>query len=162
MAVNAIGALSAYTYQNTLTQTGSASQALSQALAASQAQADQVSALFGTSSSADSFLAQSGTGGLAALTYSAASGSASGSSSGIGTDALQALLGATSQTSSLFTNSDGQPSSAAMLAPSAAAALARYTYDQSQNHTATTAQTAAQAIASGQQSLLSSGLNLFA
>jgi hypothetical protein len=156
MAVNAIGALSAYTYQNTLTQTGSASQALSQALAASQAQADQVSALFGTSSSADSFLAQSGTGGLAALTYSAAT------DSGTGTDALQALLGATSQTSSLFTNSDGGPSSAALLAPSAAAALARYTYDQSQNHTATSAQTAAQAIASGQQSLLASGLNLFA
>lgn len=157
MAVNAIGALSAYAYQNTLAQTGSASQALSQALAASKAQADQVSSLFGNASSTDSFLAQTGNSGLAALTYSASA------ASGTGADAIQALLGSqTSNPSSLFTNSDGQPSSAAMLSPSAAAALARYTYDQSQNHTASSAQTAAQAIASGQQSLLASGLNLLA
>jgi hypothetical protein len=162
MNVNAIGALSAYTYQNTLAQTGSASQALSQALAASQSQADDMSSLLSSVGSVDPLTALSGSSGmesLSALTY------ASSAASGNGSDALQAMLGTrspTSSLSSLFSGTDGLSMSAALLSPSTTEALVRYTYDQSQNHTASAAQTAAQAIASGQQTLMTSTLNLLA
>jgi hypothetical protein len=166
MNVNATGALSSYTYQSTLAQTGSASQALSQALAASQSQVDQASSIFGSTGQGDALsalAASSGLSALSSLTYSAAS--ASGSSS----DALQALLGSSSSTSSLsslFDTSGGQSMSVAMLSPSSAEALVRYAYDQSNNKSSSTAPattpTITQLIASGQQTLLSSGLNLLA
>lgn len=165
MNVNATGALSSYTYQSTLAQTGSASQALSQALTASQSQVDDLSSLFSNSGQGASLAALSASSGLAALsslTYSATT------ASGNGTGALQALLGSTSTTSTLstlFTTTGGQSLSVAMLSPSAAEALVRYTYDQSQsqNQAATSnTQTTAQLIASGKQTLLTSGLNLLA
>src|SRR5664279_5689380 len=162
MNVNATGALSSYTYQSTLTQTGSASQALSQALAASQSQVDEMSSLFGSTGQGDSqasLIANSGLAALSTLTYSAAA------ASGNGSDALQALLGSSSSTSSLsslFSTTGGKSMSVAMLAPSAAEALVRYTYDQSQNQTApatatnatTASPTTAQLIASGKQTIL--------
>ncbi|MBI1751158.1 MAG: hypothetical protein HY014_12615 [Acidobacteria bacterium] len=158
MNVNGLGALSAYTYQSALTQTGSANQALSQALSASQAQINDLSALFSSTGSEDPLAGLSGASGLSglnALSYSTAS------SLGQDSAALQALLGSTSPTaslSSLFSASDGLSVSASVLAPDATAALVRYTYDQSQNHSASLGQ----ALASGQQTLLSSGLNLLA
>jgi len=162
MNVNAVGALSAYTYQSALAQTGNSSQALGQALAASQAQATDMSALFSSGSGSDPMAALGAGSGRAALnTLTYATAAASGS----GADALQALLGSsapTSSLSSLFSSSDGLSLSAAVLSPSATEAMVRYTYDQSQNHSTSSAQTAAQAIASGQQTLLSSGLNLLA
>lgn len=165
MNVNATGALSSYTYQSTLTQTGSASQALSQALAASQSQVDEMSSLFGSTGQGDSqasLIAGSSPAALSTLTYSAAA------ASGNGADALQALLGsssASSSLSSLFSTTGGQSMSVAMLSPSAAEALVRYTYDQSQGQSAaatTNTPTTAQLIASGKQTLLTSGLNLLA
>ena len=171
MNVNAVGALSSYTYQSTLAQTGSAGQALSQALAASKAQVDQASSIFGNTGQGDALTALTASSGLSALSYSASA--ASGSTS----DVLQALLGtsssssaSTSSLSSLFSTSGGQSVSAAMLSPDATAALARYTYNQSQTSaspTATTSSSSAtptitQLIASGQQALLSSTLNLLA
>lgn len=131
MDVNGLGGLVAYTYQKALSQTGSPDQALSQALSASQAQIDDLSSLFSSTGSEDS------------------------------QTALQALLGSSSPTaslSSLFSSPDGLSVSASVLAPDATAALVRYTYDQSQNPTASLSQ----ALASGQQALLSSGLNLLA
>ena len=170
MNVNAIGALSSYTYQSTLAQTGSASQALSQALAASQSQVDEASSIFSSGGQGDALTALAASSGLSALSslsYSAAT--ASGNSS----DALQAVLGssassstATSSLSSLFSTSGGQSLSVAMLSPSAAEALVRYTYDQSNNKSSSTAPattpTITQLIASGQQTLMSSSLNLLA
>jgi len=162
MNVNTIGALSAYAYQNTLAQTGSTSQALSQALAASKAQVDSVTSMLSSMGPVDPLAALSGNSGmeaLSALTYS--SSAASGNSA----DALQALLGSnasTSSLSSLFSGSDGLSMSAALLSPSTTEALVRYTYDQSQNYSASSAQTTAQAIASGQQTLMTSTLNLLA
>ncbi|WLT31358.1 hypothetical protein [Geothrix sp. PMB-07] len=158
MNVNGLGALSAYTYQSTLSQTGSADLALSQALAASQSQVNDLSSLFASAGSEDPLAALIGTSGLSgmnALSYSTAS------SPGKGSEALQALLGSsapTSSLSSLFSNSDGLSVSAAILAPETTAALMRYTYDQSQNHSASLSQ----ALESGQQTLLASGLNLLA
>jgi hypothetical protein len=168
MDMNATGALSSYTYQSTLTQSGSASQALNQALAASRSQVDEMSSLYNNSGQEDplaSLAASSGLAALSSLTYSAAA------ASGTGADALQALLGSSSATSSLtslFSTTGAQSMSVAMLSPVAAEALVRYTYDQSQSQNqaaaaATTAtQTTAQLIASGKQTLLTSGLNLLA
>lgn len=159
MNVNAIGALSAYTYQNTLAQTGSSSQAMSQALAVSQSQADDMSSVLSSLGSMDSQTALSGSSGieaLSALTYSA---------TGKGPDALQALLGSSSPAnngSSLFSNSDAMPMSAAVMSPGTMAALVRYTYDQSQNHTSSAPQTTSQAVTSAQQALMASSLNLLA
>jgi hypothetical protein len=166
MNVNATGALTSYTYQNILSQTGSTSQALSQALAASQSQIDQASSLFGSTDQADpltTLAASSGLSALSSLTYSAVA------ASGNGSDALQAMLGTSSSTSSLsalFTTSSGQSTSVAKLSPSAAEALVRYTYEQGQNKSGSTAPattpTITQLIASGQQTLMASGLNLLA
>jgi hypothetical protein len=164
MNVNGIGALSSYTYQSTLAQSGSASQALSQALAASQSQVDDLSSLFNNSGQGASLGASSGLTALSSLTYSATT------ASGNGTDALQALLGSnatTSTLSTLFTTTGGQSLSVAMLSPNAAEALVRYTYDQSQSQSqsqsaSSNTQTTAQLIASGKQTLLTSGLNLLA
>lgn len=158
MDVNGLGGLVAYTYQKALTQTGSADQALNQALSASQAQVNDLNSLFSSAGSADPLAAlssASGLGELNALSYSTASPLGQDSA------ALQALLGSSSPTaslSSLFSGTDGLPVSASVLAPDATAALVRYAYDQSQNPTASLNQ----ALASGQQALLSSGLNLLA
>jgi len=158
MSVNAIGALSAYTYQSTLAQTGSSNQALSQALAASQSQASDMSSLLSSLGATDPFATLSASSGLEAmsgLTYSAAAGK--------GASAVLAQLGTqSSSAASIFSGSDGLSVSAAVMSPSATEALVRYTYDQSQNHTASSAATASQAIASGQQTLFASTLNLLA
>ena len=53
MDVNGIGALSSYAYQTALTKTGSASQALTQAMAAGQSQAADVGALLASAGSVD-------------------------------------------------------------------------------------------------------------
>ncbi|GLH74309.1 hypothetical protein GETHLI_28110 [Geothrix limicola] len=162
MNVNAMGALSAYTYQSALTQTGSTNQALSQALAASQAQVNDLNSLFSSDGAIDPLASLSGASALqdmSTLTYSAAAASGNGST------ALQALVNAQgSNLGSLFSSSDSLSVSEAVLSPSTAEALARYAYDQSQNQTASTAQTsaqtAAQAVASGQQALFNSSLDL--
>ena len=68
MDMNVSSALTAYAYQSTLTQTGSPSQALSQALAASQSQVASVTALWTGAGSADAFTALAGSSGTQALT----------------------------------------------------------------------------------------------
>lgn len=147
-----ISGLSTYTYQATLQQTGSASQALTQALAASKSQADLVGALFQSSGSQETPASAFTSPGLASLAYTTSAGAGSGS------DLLQSLLaGAGSSLSGLFA-SEGQSLSSAMASPSAAAALARFAYSQGQNPATLAQQTAA----SGQQSLLQSGLSLLA
>lgn len=160
MNVNAIGALSAYTYQNTLAQTGSSNQALSQALAATQSQAGDMTSLLSSLGATDPFAtlnASSSLEALSALTYSASAASGQGPSA-----VLAQLRTQSSSATSLFSGTDGLSLSAAVMSPSATEALVRYTYDQSQNHTASAATTASQAIASGQQSLMASTLNLLA
>lgn len=150
--MNVTSALSAYAYQSTLTQTGSASQALTQALVAGQSQVAQTGALLG---SVDPLTALSGSDnqGLLSLAYGSAA------SSGNGPGAIQAMLTTLSGgTSALLPSTDGLPVSAAALAPSTTAALVRYAYDQSQNPS-TFAQ---QAATVAQQSVLTSGLNLLA
>ena len=147
-----ISGLSAYTYQATLQQTGSTGQALNQALAASQSEADMVGSLFGSTGTQDPLVGAFATPELASLTYtfSAAGGNSS--------DPLQSLLsGAGSSLSDLFSSSSPSLTSA-MVSPATAAALARYAY--SQNQTPTTL--AQQATASAQQSLLQSGLSILA
>jgi len=53
MELNAIGSLSAYTYQNTLNQTGSPSRAMAQNLASGQSQVADVVTLLGQEGSTD-------------------------------------------------------------------------------------------------------------
>ncbi|HEY3401104.1 MAG TPA: hypothetical protein VGK03_10775 [Geothrix sp.] len=156
MDMNVAGALSAYTYQSTLAQTGSASQALTQALATSQSQVGQASALLAGAGSLDGATALAGGSGVQALASLAYSASAA---SGNGPEALQAMLATLGGgTSALSSTSDSLPLSAAILSPSTTEALVRYAYDQSQNP-----KNAEQlAITAGQQALLTSGLNLTA
>jgi hypothetical protein len=156
MDVNVAGALTAYTYQSTLAQTGSASQALTQALAASRSELNATSTLLDNGPSVDAFASLAGSTGSQALTSLAYSTAAA---SGNGADAIKSLLSSLNGgVSALLPTSEGMPASAALLSPSTASALVRYAYDQSQNP----ANTAAKAAASGQQALLSSGLNLLA
>lgn len=154
MDMNGIGALSAYTYQSSLAQTGNSKQALAQALTAVQSQVASTATLLGGSGTMDPLAAAVGASGsqsLTSLIYTTAA------STGAGSSALQAMLSSMgNSTSALFAPSDALPSSAALLAPKAAAALARYAYDQSQNPDALAKQTATLA----QQYLQSSGLNL--
>ena len=156
MDVNVAGALSAYTYQSTLAQTGSASQALTQGLAAGQAQVAQANALLASAGSLDATTALAGGSGIQALASLAYSASAA---SGNGPEALQAMLASLGGGTSAFSaTSDSVPMSTAVLSPSTAEALVRYAYDQSQNP-----KHAEQlAITAGQQALLTSGLNLTA
>jgi hypothetical protein len=156
MDVNAVGALSAYTYQTALTQTGSASQALTQALASGQSQAAQTGALLASAGSLDPASLLAGGSSSQALTSLAYSASAA---SGNGPEAIQAMLASLGGgTSGLLPTADSLPVSAAALTPGATQALVRYAYDQSQDP-----QTAEQlAITAGQQALLSQGLNLLA
>lgn len=156
MDINAISALSAYTYQGALTQSGSAPQALTQALASGQSQAANVRDLLASAAATETLASLAGGSGaqaLASLAYSASESAGTGPAS---VQALLATLGTGS--SALLTTSTSLPASTAGLAPSAIEALARYAYDQSQNPTHTIAQTAA----AGQQALLASGLNLLA
>ena len=147
-----VSGLSTYTYQSTLQQTGSASQALSQALTASKSQADLVGSLFGSTGTQDPLTGAFASPDLASLTYTTSAAAGSGS------DLLQSLLaGSGSSLAGLF-SSGGQSLTSAMVSPSAAAALARFAYDQSQNPATLTQQ----ATASAQQSLLQSGLSLLA
>jgi hypothetical protein len=156
MDINAISALSAYTYQSALTQSGSAAQALTQSLSLAQSQSASVGGLLASAGSVDPLAALAGgseTQALASLAYSASE------ASGTGSESVQALLAALGTGSSaLLTTSTALPTSAVGLSPSATEALARYAYDQSQNPTHTIAQTAA----AGQQALLASTLNLLA
>lgn len=137
MDFNGMAALSAFTYRSTLSRTGDATQALQQALSASQAQVAGVNPLLaGASSEAQD--------PLYALS--------------VGAQNLSFLGTQGSTPTSLFTRSDNLPTSAALLAPSAAVALARYAYDQTQ-----APQTASQmAQASVQQARLTTGLDLLA
>ena len=156
MDVNAVGALSAYTYQTALTQTGSASQALTQALASGQSQAAQTGALLASAGSLDPASLLAGGSNSQALTSLAFAASAA---SGNGPEAIQAMLASLGGgTSGLLPTADSLPVSAAALTPGATQALIRYAYDQSQDP-----QTAEQlAISAGQQALMSQGLNLLA
>ena len=132
MDVNAAGALSAYAYQTTLAQTGSASQALAKGMSAAQSQAADTSALLSSAGASDPALADA---------------------------AVQSMLASMSSSSSvLFASSDKSPLSAAALNPGAAEALARYAYDQSADPK-TGAQLAA---AAAKQALQSTGLDLLA
>ena len=154
MDVNAVGALGAYAYQTTLAQGGSASQALTQALAAGQSQAAQTGALLASAGSLDSTSLLAGGSNSQALTSLAYSASAA---SGNGPEAIQAMLASLGGgTSGLLPTADSLPVSAAALTPGATEALVRYAYDQSSNPQAAEQQ----AIAAGQQALLSTGLNL--
>ena len=156
MDMNVSSALTAYAYRSALTQTGSPSQALSQALAASQSQVATATALLTGAGSADAFTGLAGSSGSQALT---ALSYATAAPLGTGADAVQALLASLNGgVSSLLPASGGMPASAALLSPSTTSALVRYAYDQSQNPT----HTAAQSAASGQQALVTSGLNLLA
>lgn len=156
MDINAMSALTAYSYQNTLAQTGSAGQALTRALAIGQAQVGQMASLFSGGSPSDPLASLAGASAqqaLAAYAYDSAA------SSGNGASAAPSLLATmNSGSSSLWATTNSMPLSTALLAPSTTAALARYAYDQSQNQT----ESAAQAAASGQQSLIASGWNLLA
>jgi hypothetical protein len=157
MDVNAAGALSAYAYQSALSQTGNASQALSQALAASQAQVAQTSSLFTGVGPIDPMATLAGgaeSQSQASLYFGASS--ATGNASGTVQGLLSSLLGGSN--SALFSGSDSLPSSAALLTGGALESLVRYAYDQSQNPTASSQQLAA----SAQQTALTSGLNLLA
>ena len=154
MDVNAAGALSAYAYQTTLAQAGSASQALAKGMSAAQSQAADTSALLSSAGATDPALADAaGVGAMASLAYSAAA------TTGNGTAAVQSMLASMSSSSSvLFASSDKSPLSAAALNPGAAEALARYAYDQSADPK-TSAQLAA---AAAKQALQSTGLDLLA
>ena len=157
MDMNVSGTLSTYAYQNTLARTGNPAQALTSALAANQSQAADTSALLASAGSVDPASALAGDAGnqaLASLAYDAAA------ASGNGPAAVQAMLSSLggSSASSLLPSPDNLPVSAAALSPGVTEALARYTYDQSQNPNAV----AAQSVTSGQQALLSTGLNLLA
>jgi hypothetical protein len=154
MDMNVSSALTAYAYQSTLTQTGSRSQALSQALAAGQSQVASATNLLDGAGSTDALAALAGNSGAPALT---ALSYATAAQSGTGADAVQALLASLNGgVSALLPAADSMPTSAPLLSPSTTEALVRYAYDQSQNPANTTAQIAA----SGQQALLSSGLSL--
>jgi hypothetical protein len=156
MDMNVAGALSAYAYQSTLTQTGNASQALRQGLAASQSQAASTSTLLASAGSIDPMAALAGGSGVQALASLAYTSSAA---SGNGTQAVQAMLASLgSSSTALFASSDKMPLSAAAIAPGATEALARYAYDQS----ADPKTSAQQAAAAAKQALLSTGLDLLA
>ena len=154
MDVNAAGALSAYAYQSTLAQTGSATQALAKGAAVAQSQAADTSALLSNAGAVDPSLA--GVGGLqslASLAYSA------GAATGNGTAAVQSLLASLgSSSTALFASSDKSPLSTAALMPGAAEALARYAYDQTADPR-TSAQLSA---ATAKQAQQTSGLDLLA
>lgn len=156
MGVDVIGALSSYSYQSALSQTGSPNKALAQGLAAVQAQVAQAGSLFSSGGSMDPLTALAGSAGqpaLASLTTTV--GSAAGSGASPVQDLLSAFGGSQDSASSAVS---ALPWSVAMLSPASAQALVRYAYDQSQNPS----HTAAQAAAAGQQPLLASGLNLLA
>jgi len=155
MDISAMSALTGFSYQNTLKQTGSGSQALTQALAASQSQINQMSTLLSPkTATTDAFATLAGASGLeamAGLSYTTAA------ATGNGTSAIQSLLGSQNPgISALLPSADSMPQSATLLTPSTTAALARYAYDQSQNP----ASYATQAVTAGQQSLMASGWNL--
>ena len=154
--MNAAGAISAYTYQSALSQTGNADQALAQALSASQSLVAADSALFANQIGPVNPMA-------------AFSGDASGqfstalpfpSSAPSNGDGAQALLNSllSSTSSALFSGTDNMPVSAALLSPTSTEALVRYAYDQSQNPNTSTNSL----IAAAQQTLLTSALNLLA
>jgi hypothetical protein len=91
MDISAMSALTGFSYQNTLKQTGSGSQALTQALAASQSQINQMSTLLSPkTATTDAFATLAGTSGqeaMAGLSYLTAA------ATGNGTSAVQSLLG---------------------------------------------------------------------
>lgn len=157
MDMNVSGTLSTYAYQTTLAKTGNPAQALTSALASNQSQAAETSALLASAGSVDPTSVLAGDAGneaLASLAYAASA------STGNGPAAVQAMLASLggSSVSSLLPSPSTLPVSPAALTPGTTEALARYAYDQSQNPNAV----AAQSVASGQQALLSSGLNLLA
>ncbi len=147
-----IGSLSTYTYQSALQQTGSASQALGQALAVSKSQADMVGSLFKSTGTQNPLAGAFSSPDLASLTYTTSA------ATGGGSELIQSLLaGASTSLAGLFASND-QSLTSAMASPSAAAALARFAYNQSQNP----ANLVQEAATSGQQSLLQSGLSFLA
>ena len=156
MDMNVAGALSAYAYQSTLTQTGSASQALGRGLAASQSQAAETTTLLASAGAVDPMATLAGGSGVQALASLAYSTSAA---SGNGVGAVQSLLASLGGGTSAFTStSDKLPASTTALSPGATEALARYAYDQS----ADPKTSAHQAAAAAKQALLTSGLDLLA
>lgn len=154
MDIQAMSALSAYSYQTALAQTGSRNQAVAEALAANQAQVGQLRTLMSSTGTPDPYASLAGASGLQALTtlsYNSALASGNGSA------AVQSLLASLNPSpSSLLPSTSNMPQSALLLSSSTTTALARYAYDQSQNPAAA----ASQALAAGQQSLLASGWNL--
>ena len=156
MDMNVAGALSAYTYQSTLAQTGSSSQALGRGLAASQSQAANTNALLSSAGAVDPMAALADGSGIQAMASLAYTASAS---SGNGVAAAQTVLASLSSPSTaLFASSDKAPASAAALSPGATVALARYAYDQ----TADPKTSAHLAAAAAKQALLTTGLDLLA
>jgi hypothetical protein len=156
MDVNASAALSSYAYQTTLARTGSASRALSQALASNQSQAADTSALLASAGSFDALAPLAGGANSQALVGLAYGASAS---AGNGPEAVQALLASLGGGTSVFTPaSDAPPLPAEALTSSSSLALARYTQEQSQDPEAD-AKLAANA---ARQSILNSRLDLLA
>jgi len=156
MDLNVAGALSSYAYQSALAKTGNKGQALAQAMAVSQSQSSDASLLLASTGSVDpmsALLGGSTSEALNSLSYSMSA------ASGNGSQAIQALLASPgSSASSLFSGTDSLPLSAAVLSPASTQALVRYAYDQSQNSSATVEQ----AIASSQQAIQGSVMNLLA
>lgn len=155
MDISAMSALTGYSYQSALKLTGNRSQALTQALAASQSQINQMGTLLSpktaTTDAFTTLAVSSGQEAMAGLSYLTAA------ATGNGTSAIQSLLGSLNPgVSSLLPSAGSMPQSATLLAPSTTAALARYAYDQSQNPASYTTQ----AVTAGQQSLMASGWNL--
>ena len=134
MDLNGLAALSSFSYQGALAQTGNTSQALTQAFTSSQTQVSEASSLLASSAPLEPLF---GLGGSSGLDF--------------------ALLGGSSP-SALLPSSDSLPSSTAYLTPSTTAALVRYAYDSNQDPS-----TAVQnALASTQASMFQAGLDLLA
>ena len=155
MAMDPLGSQSLLAYQGVLAQGGTRGQAVAQALAAGRAQATGISAMVSSAGSVDPVAALSGGSASQALT-SLAFDTSSDKTSAV--KAMLATLGGSSGLTSLFTNSDGVPISAAALSPGPTAALVRYAYSQTQDP----AEAARQALATAQQTQQASALNLLA
>lgn len=147
MDLNVNAALTSYAFQNSLSLTGSAKQAITKAMTASQAPAQ----------APPSPEAQASQGLASTLSSLSSYASPTSVAAGNGPAEVQAMLSAlgSSTTSALLPAASSMPVSAALLSVTGIEALARYAYDQSRNPTAT----AQQAASSGQQVSPAQGLN---
>ena len=157
MDFNAVGALSLYTFQNTLSQTGNASQALLQALSLGRAQGADISALVGSAGSVNPIDALAGAPAASSLADLAYGVSAAGGTGGTSVQTLLASLGGGSTSiAGLFANPDQLPVSTNTVTPNATQALAQFAYGQNQSP----AEAASNGILAVQQAIQDATLNL--